>query len=94
VILMKFDVGIIAAVVGALIFYTRLTLVQRRAARSQASPGQEGRTKPIKNWVFFTLGVVLVCAGAFLTAFKPSPFLETYWWVPVTLGFGSLCFAV
>ncbi len=91
---MKFDIGIIAAVVGALVFYTRLTLVQRRTARSRTPTGEESRIKPIKNWVFFTLGIVLVCAGAFLTTVKPSPFLETYWWVPVTLGFGALCFAV
>ncbi len=87
---MKFDVGIAAAVVGALVFYTRLTLVQRRAARSQA----ESKAKPIKNWFFFALGAGLVCAGAVFTAFNPSPFLGTYWWVPVALGFGALCFAV
>ncbi len=87
---MKFDVGIAAAVVGALVFYTRLTFVQRRAAHTQV----EGRVKPIKNWVFFTLGIGLVCAGAFFNALKPSPFLGTYWWVPVILGFGALCFAV
>jgi len=91
---MTFDVGIIVAVVGALVFYTRLSGVQRRAARSKASPGGEGGVNPIKNWFFFSLGVGLVLVGAVFAACKPSPLLGTYWWIPVTLGFGSLCFAV
>jgi hypothetical protein len=92
---MKFDIGIVAAVVGALIFYTRLTWVQRRVARSQAkSPGGARKVNPIKNWTFFALGICLVCVGAVFAALNLSPLLRTYWWIPVTLGFGALCFAV
>jgi hypothetical protein len=90
---MKFDLGIAAAVVGALVFYTRLTWVQRRSARAKSSSGAGG-VSPIVNWLFFSLGVALVCAGAFFAAFRPSPLLETCWWIPVTLGFGVLCFSV
>jgi hypothetical protein len=89
------DVGIVAAVVGALAFYTRLTWVQRRAARSQAkSPGGVRAVNPIRRWTFLVLGIGLVCAGAVFVAVNLSPVLRTYWWIPVTLGFVSLCFAV
>jgi hypothetical protein len=85
---MKLDIGIVAAIIGALIFYTRLTLAQRRIARS------ETKSNPIKNWTFLALGIVLVCAGALFIALNLSPLLKTYWWIPVTLGFVVLSFAV
>lgn len=80
---MPFDLGTIAAVVAALLFYLRLIMLQRQRAKQLAQDRARGNKKAnknassaasntrlvlIKNWYLVGLGIVLILTGALISA--------------------------
>jgi hypothetical protein len=91
---MAFDFGVIPASAAALVFYFRLIRVQRRAGSADA--GSPGAARPglIVHWLPAVAGVLLAIAGAILAGTELAPGMQAWWWLPVTLGFVVLQFAV
>ena len=81
---MGIEPGVLITALAALAFYFRLIRIQRKRASEQSRGGMN----LIRRWPAAIAGLALALAGAFLAAQASVPgSVQTYWWIPITLGF-------
>ncbi|MHC1740462.1 MAG: hypothetical protein AB9897_05055 [Anaerolineaceae bacterium] len=107
---MNLDTGTIITIVFVLLFYLRLTIIQRQriktAQRQYAQVEKKNSNKKpevrynrlgihIRSWWLVAGALILITFGAVIAATKfLGPTFSGFWWIPMNIGIALFAFGI